>query len=269
MVPLKDGKVVKRLEIIRPVLEADILINLPKFKTHNLTMITGAIKNIYGVIHGRSKTLYHTKFLEIEKFYELLFDLHSIIKPSISIMDGIIGLEGEGPGASGIPRQVGLILASRDSVALDMIVTNIMGIDPASFPLQQTARSRGISSADIGNIEIKGPGLEELKIEDYKKPRAGNLDRITSNKFINTYILPFMRNSLHPLPKPDPEKCNLCESCINVCPEQCISLNRSNIKIDYNKCIRCYCCAEMCPQGAILAKDSFITRLLSRFFTNK
>lgn len=263
MLELKKGRVVKKLEIIRPAAEADIIINLPKFKTHNLTTITGAVKNMYGVIHGRSKTLYHTKFLEVDKFYELLFDVITLIRPTINIMDGILGLEGEGPGSSGSPRHVGLLLASLDPVAMDLVVAGIMGIGPGEFPMQRIASERGMSSYSMDNIEIAGPQMDGLVIGDFKRPKGGSLDRITANRFINTYLLPFMRNKLHPLPKPDHDKCNLCESCIDVCPQECISLENDRIKIDYNKCIRCYCCSEMCPQGSILLKESLMTKLLA------
>lgn len=269
MISLKEGQVVKRLEIIKPAVENDMIINLPKFKTHNLTTITGAVKNLYGTVHGRQKTLYHTKFLELAKFYQLLFDIITFLKPAVNIMDGIIGLEGEGPGTSGTPRKVGLVLASKDPVAMDILVSMIMGIDLEGFPLQKTAKSRGFHSAEIGKIDILGASIDELIIKDFKKPKTRNLDRITENRFFSTYFLPFMRNSLNPRPVPDPKKCNLCETCIKVCPEQCITLVNSKIRVDYNNCIRCYCCSEMCPQGAMALKDSFMSRQLSKIFSKR
>lgn len=259
----KEGKLIKKIEIINPVLGADIIINLPKFKTHNLTIITGAVKNMFGVIPGFIKPGYHMRFNEVGKFSEMMLDIVSYIKPTLNLMDGIVGMEGDGPGMSGSPRKIGLILASNDPISLDAVVTRLMGIREEYCPIMVAAKNRGIKSADIDNIEVVGEKLEDINISDFKFPKNIGREYLVKNNFVKTHILPFVRNSLNPYPDVNHSKCDACRTCIRVCPESSITVNNNNkICFDYNKCIRCFCCGEMCPQGAIETKYSFIGNLI-------
>jgi uncharacterized protein (DUF362 family)/Pyruvate/2-oxoacid:ferredoxin oxidoreductase delta subunit len=247
----KEGKVFKHLDVIKPVMEADLIINLPKFKTHSLTRITGAVKNMYGIIHGRTKTVLHTKFMELEKFNDMLIDVFLFKKPVLNIMDGITGIEGEGPGASGTFRKTGIILISTDGIAMDHIVAYIMGFDSDNIPLIRRAASRGFASADLNTIVIPGGQLKDYKISDFKLPKNTPVDLISKNRFLKTYILPFIRNTLSSSPYQDIKNCTMCEICIDICPEKAITRNDEKLVFDYKKCIRCYCCSEMCPHGGI------------------
>ena len=261
-ISFKKGKVLKHLEIIKPAVDADVIINLPKFKTHSLVRISGAVKNMYGIVHGRTKTLLHTKFLEIDKFSDMLIDVYMYKPPVLNLMDGIIGLEGEGPGASGKPRNVGMIFASTNGIAMDNIISKIMGFKSEDVPLIKCARSRALEGSDINKIEILGANMDELIIKDFKLPGNTPVDRITRNRFVKNYMLPFVRNNLYSSPYENREKCTLCKICINTCPENAISLKGQNLIFDYKKCIRCYCCSEMCPHGAIDLKYSFLGNLI-------
>ncbi|MCL5073982.1 MAG: DUF362 domain-containing protein, partial [Actinobacteria bacterium] len=246
-----------------PVLEADLIINLPKFKTHSLTRTTGAIKNMYGIIYGRTKTLLHTKFIELEKFNDMLLDIYTFKKPVLNIMDGILGMEGEGPGPSGNPRKIGLVIASTNGIAMDNVVGRIMGIKDGNSPLINAAEKRGLEGWNLNDTEILGEDLNDVIISDFRLPKNSNIDRITKNRFINTYIFPFIRNSLALSPYQNKKKCNFCKECIELCPEKAIAiLNADKLKFDYKKCIRCYCCSEMCQQGAIDLRYSFIGNLI-------
>jgi len=262
VISFKEGKVLKHLEIIKPVVDADIIINLPKFKTHSLTRISGAVKNMYGIVHGRTKTLLHTKFLEIDKFSDMLLDIYMYKPPILNIVDGIIGLEGEGPGASGKPRNVGLVLAGTNGVALDCLISEIMGFRSGDVPLIRCAALRSFEGADKDKIEILGANIKDLLIKDFKLPKNTPVDRITKNRFVKTYMLPFVRNNLYSSPYQNSEKCTLCQICIDICPEKAIILKNQDLVFDYKKCIRCYCCSEMCPYGAIDLKYSFIGNLI-------
>lgn len=261
-VSFKDGKVLKQLDIIKPVLEADLIINLPKFKTHSLTRFTGSVKNMYGIIHGRTKTLLHTKFMDIHKFNDMLLDIYLFKKPVLNIMDGILGMEGEGPGMSGKARETGLILASTNGIALDNVVSIIMGFKENQIPLISCARERNLPGFEFKNIEISGERIEEVIIKNFILPKHTNIDRITKNRFINTYIFPFIRNTLSLSPYQNKIKCDLCGTCRDICPENAIIIESKKLKLDYKKCVRCYCCSEMCPNAAMDLEYSFLGNLI-------
>jgi len=261
-VSFKDGKVLKQLEVIKPALEADLIINLPKFKTHSLTRMTGAVKNMYGIIHGRTKTLLHTKFMDIHKFNDMLLDVYLFKKPVINIMDGILGMEGEGPGTSGKARDIGLILASTNGIALDNVASIIMGFKEKQIPLMSCAMERNLPGFEFKDIEILGEKIEEVVISNFIMPKNSNIDRITKNRFINTYIFPFIRNTLSLSPYQNKIKCNLCGICSDICPEIAIIIEGEKLKLDYKKCVRCYCCSEMCPNAAMNLEYSFLGNLI-------
>ena len=265
-VSFKQGKLLKKFEVIKPVIDADIIINLPKFKTHSLTRITGAVKNMFGIIYGREKTLLHTKFMDINKFCDMLLDIYQFKIPVLNIMDGITGLEGEGPGASGKPRNTGIILASSSAMALDNVMARIMGFNAEDIPIILSAKERNLDGWDSNQIKILGGQIKDFIMDDYALPRNSTVGRISSNRFINTYVLPFIRNNLSVSPYQNQEKCTMCRICIEICPEQAISSQGGKLVFDYKKCIRCYCCSEMCPEGAIDLNYSWIGNL---FFGRK
>jgi len=258
----KDAKVLKQLEIINPVLDADFVINLPKFKTHSLTRVSGAVKNMYGTIHGRTKTLLHAKFIDIEQFNDMLLDVYLANIPGINIMDGILGLEGEGPGASGKPRHTGLILAGTNAIAVDSVMASIMGFESSSIPLIRCAEARGLPGTKPGDIEIWGGSIEEFKIADYRRPRSNPLDTISKSRFLKSYVFPFIRNTLSLSPYQNKAKCTMCNTCIEICPEKAVIAGKEKLIFDYKKCIRCFCCSEMCQYGAVDLKYSFLGNLI-------
>lgn len=265
-VSFKDALVLKQLKVIKPVLDADLVINLPKFKTHSLTRITGAVKNMFGTIHGRTKTLLHTKFIDVEKFNEMLLDIYLSNVPAINIIDGIIGLEGDGPGASGKPRNVGLILAGSNAIALDNVMAAIMGFHSDTVPIIKCSQARRLAGAKLDEIKIIGGSIQEFIIKDYKLPKNIPLDMISGNRFLKSYVLPFIRNTLSLSPFQNTGKCTMCNTCIEVCPEKAITSKDEKLIFDYKKCIRCFCCSEMCNYGAIDLKYPFLGSLI---FGNK
>jgi uncharacterized protein (DUF362 family)/Pyruvate/2-oxoacid:ferredoxin oxidoreductase delta subunit len=247
----EKGRVLKRLEVIKPVTEADVIINLPKFKTHNLVVFTGAVKNMFGIIPGFTKVGYHLRFEDFKSFTEMLLDIIFLIKPALNIMDGITGIEGEGPGRSGTVRDIGLVLASEDPVSMDVIMSKIMNIKNDLNPMLKVLNGRGIKLYDDRSIKVLGEELSSVTIHDFRLPENINRDKIITNKFINTYVTPLIRNLLNPYMYVDHEKCNLCMTCCEICPRNSISVVDDKIKFDHKSCIRCFCCSEMCPQGAI------------------
>ena len=258
----EKGRVLKRLEVIKPVIEADVIINLPKFKTHDLVVFSGAVKNMFGIIPGFTKTGYHLRFDDFEKFMGMLLDIVFFIKPALSIMDGITGIEEEGPGRSGTVREIGLVLASRDPVSLDIIMSKIMNINGDLNPMLKVLENWGVKSYSDDNIEILGEKLSGVIIHDFKLPKNIDRKKLTTNKFINTHIIPLIRNLLNPYMYVDYDKCNLCMTCCKICPQDSVSLSNNKIKFDHKSCIRCFCCSEMCPQGAISIRYTFLGNLI-------
>jgi uncharacterized protein (DUF362 family)/ferredoxin len=261
-VPHPGGKYLKKVEVIKPVLESDIIINLPKFKTHNLTGITGALKNMFGIVPGFTKVGYHLRFEELADFAGMLVDLSDIIKPALNIMDGILGIEGDGPGRSGTPRKIGLIMVSEDPIVMDKVMGRIAGLDEDLNPFLEALKDRKNDYHDWENIEILGEKLEDNIIDGFKLPRTVGQKRLIENNFASRFIIPFLRNVLNPYPCADPGKCDGCMTCREVCPRKVITYDGKKVNIDNSGCIRCFCCSEMCPRGAIEPKYSFIADMI-------
>ncbi|MDD3520542.1 MAG: DUF362 domain-containing protein, partial [Actinomycetota bacterium] len=248
---------------MKPVIDSDLIINLPKFKTHNLTIFTGAVKNMFGIIPGMAKPGYHTRFFKFEMFCNLLIDISIGVKPSINIMDAVIGMEGNGPGKSGLPRKVNIVIAGYDCFAVDNVASNIIGLREDDSPVLKEAKKRGLKGAFLKNIDIIGETIENVFIDDFLFPKTRKTD-FPDNPFINA-IKRFATNSLNPYPYIDFSKCTDCKTCFKVCPEKAIidrNLDKNNLIFDYKKCIRCFCCSEACPEGAIEHKYSFLGDLI-------
>jgi len=237
-----EGKVLKTLKTTDIMDFPDYIINLPKMKTHALTGITGAVKNIFGLVPGKTKPLYHVKGRTKALFGELLIDIYEYYKPMIklNIMDAIVGMEGEGPG-NGEPKNTGLLIASTDAVALDMIQAKIMGFNTEDVPYLKSALKRGYTS------EIKMIGD---KIPNIKYVPAGNQKGIS--RFVSTAKSYLIKSSAL-IPEVDKTKCVKCSICAKNCPVKCITLEPYPT-FDRKICIKCYCCHEHCPEGAIFLK---------------
>ena len=251
-VSFPQGKQLKRMKVIRPVARADGVINLCKMKTHMLMHMTGAVKNNYGIIPGISKIGYHAKLLNKGRFADMLLDLALYVSPRLSIMDAVLAMEGEGPGSSGTPRHVGLLLASESTLAVDVVAGEIMGLPHEHNPVLMAAERRGLTPNDIKDINIIGEELSALRIPDYKFPSTvGNIKQTTGNNAIGA------QGSQAPAQYPVVLKdiCIGCGICLNACPQKTIALStrqgKKRAAIETKNCILCYCCHEMCPHKAI------------------
>ncbi len=233
----------KRIGVSREVLEADVIISLPKFKTHGLTVMTGAIKNSYGILPGAQKAMLHRIAGGPKKFHEVIVDVFRLRPPDIFIVDAVVGMEGNGPASPDL-REIGLVLASDNAVALDATIARLMGLDPARLGFIQRARDLGLGDFDESAIEIIG----KLKpIQGFKVPPLGG-EAIANNEAINQFIQ--SRTVLRP--KADPEKCISCGTCIEQCPVSALSMVDDIPVVDAGKCITCFCCQEICPEKAII-----------------
>ena len=256
------GILTKHFDIITPVYEASAVFNLCKMKTHLFTMLTGAVKNIFGVVPGLSKPGFHAKLHDPKRFAGMLLDLMQYISPRLTIMDAVLAMEGDGPG-TGDPRQVGLFIGSENPLALDVVAGEIMGIDRRQNMVIMEAEQRDLHPNRIEDIEIIGVDLAEVKVPDFKHPKVKpgdfGLDPMPWHQRI---LQPYFKSAYSVRPKVIWHRCIACGSCIEGCPVEAVSLVNEKAHIDDSKCIRCYCCHELCPEEAIGLHSSWLYQLL-------
>jgi uncharacterized protein (DUF362 family)/NAD-dependent dihydropyrimidine dehydrogenase PreA subunit len=258
-----EGVLTKHFDIITPVYEADAVFNLCKMKTHLFTVMTGAIKNIFGVIPGLSKTGYHAKLHDMQRFTGMLLDLAQYVSPRLTIMDAVWAMEGDGPGA-GDPRYVGLLIGSEDPLALDVVATEIMGLKRTENPVIMEAERRALEPNRLEDIEVIGADLADVKVPDFKRTRvsAGNLglDRMP---WYQRLLEPLFKDAFTVRPRVIWERCIACGTCIEGCPMEAIRFINERAAIEDDKCIRCYCCHEICPEEAIGLHSSWLYQLIN------
>lgn len=253
-----EGVTIKKFPIINPILEADVIISLPKLKTHAMTSYTGAVKNLFGTIPGTYKADYHFRLDDRSAFCSMLVDLCECVKPTLSIMDGVWGMEGDGPTA-GENRHIGLVLASANSYALDMAACHIIDYKPHEVDTVKYSVERGLCPKSVDKILIAGEDIESVRITDFKKPK-------THFDLLKIVPLPTVAHSkivsmLRAEPKVMKDKCVGCGVCRDCCPPKAIEIKGGKPHFDMNKCIRCFCCHELCPKKAIEIKRPLIMRL--------
>ncbi|HOR87169.1 MAG TPA: DUF362 domain-containing protein [Bacillota bacterium] len=255
------AKRLKTMQIIRVAREVDFVVSAAKLKTHGMMTYTGAVKNLFGVIPGLIKVDYHMRLNSIENFADHLVDICEAVKPVFSIIDGIEGMEGDGPSA-GEKRHLGLILASDNPYVLDRVASKIIGIDPSLIPTIKAASQRGLYDETLGNVEIKGIKPEELHIEPFKLPKSKNINFI-GGRLSKALERAIMKN-LRPKPVFNHKLCISCGDCKISCPPGVIDMSSGKPIPDLGKCIRCFCCHELCPQKAVSIKKHWLYDIVLR-----
>ncbi len=234
----------------------DYLVNVAKFKTHDFAILTAAIKNLFGLVSGTYKTELHKKYFNPEDFAKMLVDIYEEARPALTIVDGIIAMEGDGPATRGKLRNLGLLFAGSDCVAIDSILALIMGLDPCDISTTKEAAKRGLGVADINSIQILGQRLEEVINEPFQLPSTSIVRRIPRP------ILEIGKKFIRFFPQVEYGNCILCRACCDACPNKAISVKSKRIVIDYSKCISCFCCQEACPNSAIKVKKSVLVKIV-------
>ncbi|MBD3256232.1 MAG: DUF362 domain-containing protein [Candidatus Lokiarchaeota archaeon] len=240
----------------------DIIINIPKIKTHGQCLLTCVIKNMFGTLILGNKPQTHARFPRMEDFNRALADIYSVSKPQLTLVDGYYCQEGNGPSAGDVVK-LDLVIAGYDPVALDTLVCELIGFNPNEVLYIKEAEKKSLGSSNLQDFELLGDPLDSVK-RIFKKPKF-HMRNLPIPKFLADYVgRTLFRSSI----KFDSKKCRLCGTCWKNCPVKAISppevIKKGN-KPSWNKdlCITCYCCAELCPYEAVEFKINYIRNIFT------
>lgn len=253
------GKILKYMTVIKPIVEVDHVINICKLKTHAMATFTGGVKNLFGVIPGVKKAEYHFKMPEVKDFTEALVDICDFVSPTLTIMDGVVGMEGEGPTA-GVPRKIGILLASSSPYAIDVVACKLINLEPIRVPTVQRCVERSLIQKDFSDICVLGEKVEDKVIKDFKIPSNKSISFLRGKVPRSLEI--FINKKLAGKPVINYRKCVNCGVCSRVCPPKVIDMKENGPNINLDNCIRCFCCHELCPKKAVDLKRPLIFKFL-------
>lgn len=238
--------------------KCDKLVSVPKFKTHGLTLMSAAVKNLFGLVVGMSKTKIHIENPRSEELGRVLVDICAARPPDMTIVDGIGALEGEGPGTSGTPKKMDLIAASADAFVLDVILAKIMGLSLRDVATIRISQDRGFVPKDCGEIIFLGEPVENFMGKNFQLPKTTLLNKMP--KVLADLMKYFFVMKVRAVAS----RCKVCGQCLKICPACAISLESGRLVFNDKRCIRCLCCQEVCPQAAIEVRRNLLWRILSR-----
>lgn len=245
-----------RLELAARALEADVVISLPKLKSHCQMLLTLGVKNLFGTVVAQRKAEWHYMAgSRREAFADLLLDIHRTVNPALTILDGVWGMHRLGP-QNGDPIFLGALAASADALSLDCAVCRALGVGLKRYPLYRAALARGLVEADLAGLALAGDDPEFLGRAGFEPPELDSMD-----------LLPramggLARRYLASKPVQDPGRCRSCLKCAEICPAKCLAVDKGRARFDYDACIRCYCCQEVCPEDAISFRRGLLVRVL-------
>ncbi len=254
--PCPDGRTLKKFYLTDVLGQVDKVISLAKMKTHTFMGMTGATKNMFGCIVGVQKAQFHLRTQQRRDFAGMLVDLALLVKPVLSIVDGVTGMEGNGP-RNGRPIQAGVILAGANHFAVDIVMAEMMGFRPEELPVAALSLELGLTLA-FESIELVGDARQVR--HQFVQPRSMQSleDRVPA------WFAKGARSQLTARPAVQPN-CIGCGRCVAHCPPQAMQLVEGIVQIDDAKCIRCYCCQELCPANAIQLRSGLLLKLAQRF----
>jgi Pyruvate/2-oxoacid:ferredoxin oxidoreductase delta subunit len=256
----RPGATFYKIEVSRRVVESDLVINLPKMKTHGQMLLTLGVKNLFGCVVAQRKAEWHYSVgMSREAFASLLLDIWHGIHPALTVLDGIAGMDGFGP-SNGDSYPYNVLAGARDALKMDFYLCRMMGARLADFPLWQAASLRGMPQCEPDGGDLCGDFSPDYVWPGVHIPKLDSMGVIPGLS-----RLPFSRaleRALASRPAHRPEACTDCGQCLAVCPAGAMSRRGKKIVIDYNVCIRCYCCQEMCPSRAIDFQDGLVRKIL-------
>lgn len=236
------------LAIAKAAFDADLIINVPKLKTHSFTLFSNAVKNVFGLLPGFQKALLHKSFPNPRQFGDCLAFLYGIIKPGLTVCDAVTAMEGDGP-AGGDPVQLEFLAGSDDGVALDITLCNMLKINTKDVFYLDALRRSGIGESDPGMIEAAGDNNELSNMRPIKQPAIAHAARFIPHRLLRL-VDPFVW--IAPSFADSDRACTSCGRCVRACPVKAIELNKTgHPRLDRRKCIGCCCCHEVCPERAI------------------
>lgn len=251
-----------KMYIAKPIFDADVVINLPKLKTHSAAMYTGALKNVFGCIPGLRKAKYHKEAPSQADFGEMISDIHESTNFQLHIMDGIISMQGEGPTAGEVYK-ANKILISKDPLSLDVVAMNMIGMEVEDVPIVATAKKRGVGQGCLDDIIIEGDYSTIPRLHGYKLPKKFRTTKKRNSKAV-IKVIDFFKTR----PVIDTKKCKNCNMCVDSCPV--IAINRETKKINYKECIECMCCHELCVHEAVdLKNDNALAGIIAKISIKK
>lgn len=252
-VPNPRGHGFRDVTLARPAVEAardGWLVSVPKFKTHALTTLTAAVKNLFGAVPGAAKRETHRANPSIESFSNALLDIVAVLKSKLHVVDAVMAMEGEGP--SGGPMvKLGLVVAGTDPVAVDAVLAAIAGVAPGRIPTTRLGGERGLGEADLTRIEVVGVPIAEARAKRFRLPVVSAVARIAPPGLTRAAI-----GLMTTRPAFRPDKCTLCAICAKNCPAGALRVDKTLPvpELDSERCIACFCCHELCPSQAVYVR---------------
>lgn len=253
--PVQESSDYHKILVSKHALEADKIINLPKMKTHGQMYLTLGVKNLFGCVPGRLKAGWHYNVgLNREKFASLLIDIYNGIKPCFTILDGVIGMHGDGP-TSGEPYNFGCIVSCVDALSMDFWLCRFMGAKLEDYPLWLAAKRRNFPQCNLNPEDLAGDITPDRIFEGVNLPKTRSMRLLPR--------IPFIERMMTSRPVHIPELCIGCGRCEAVCAAKALKHRDRHLYFDYSKCIRCYCCHEMCPVKAIEFRRSRLLQIIN------
>ena len=258
-----EGEVLKSFEYTAWLDWADLIIDFAKLKSHGMMGMSAGVKNLFGCIPGTLKPEYHYRFPNTRDFASMLVDLNLFFKPYLTVIDAVVGMEGNGP-TMGNPRQIGALVASKSSFACDLISAELIGLTADKVPSLAIAEERGLCPKR-GDIELFG-SLDGLIVEDYDNiERPNNIEFLSGLVgFKGKFVSSLFRACMASRPKLKKSECVGCRECFKICPAKAITMVNNKPKIDRSKCIRCFCCQEFCPKGALKVHRPIVAKIANK-----
>jgi len=250
------GRTFRQLELAQDIMDAEVIINLPKLKTHGMMGLTCGVKNLFGAVVGMRKPALHLQAGADKSLFALmLLELAEHIRPALTIVDAIVGMEGNGPG-SGDPVAIGALLAGTDAMAVDSVATRLVGMTTADVWTQRLAQQTQRHGSQLADVELLGDPIEHLAVPRIRP--AQSADMVWG---LPQWLHSPLRRSLSARPYADHHLCRKCGLCVKHCPPKAMHLEHGRVHIDYRRCIECFCCQELCPYGALLTRQGILLRL--------